>query len=381
MGDIRLVSIIVNNYNYGRFLKEAVDSALNQTYPSTEVIVVDDGSTDNSRDIIAAYGNQILPVLKENGGQASAFNAGFRVSHGEVVLFLDSDDALIPTAVENAANLLLDPDVVKVHWPMWAIDGHGSKTGMVVPGYDLPEGDFREVVMHEGPGSCLAPPTSGNAWTRRFMESVFPMPEEQYKICADAYLFALSPVFGTIRRIAEPQGVYRVHGHNNYWGRPFDESLRRGVWVYDQQCLSLSEFFRRRGISFDPAAWKDKSWFHRLQSMTQDIAALVPPAATFILVDESLLGAGDVVTGRRNIPFMERDGQYWGPPPDDATAIAEVERLQQRGADFMVFAWPAFWWLEHYTGLRHYLHARYRCLREDDRLVIFDLRHKAAQRT
>lgn len=141
MGDIRLVSIIVNNYNYGRFLKEAVDSALNQTYPSTEVIVVDDGSTDNSRDIIAAYGNQILPVLKENGGQASAFNAGFRVSHGEVVLFLDSDDALIPTAVENAANLLLDPDVVKVHWPMWAIDGHGSKTGMVVPGYDLPEGD------------------------------------------------------------------------------------------------------------------------------------------------------------------------------------------------------------------------------------------------
>src|SRR5215813_6060987 len=101
MSEHPLASIIIDNYNYGRFLQGAIDSALQQTYTPLEVIVVDDGSTDNSREIIAGYGPRIIPVLKENGGQASAFNAGFRVSRGAVVFFLDSDDLLIPTAVEN----------------------------------------------------------------------------------------------------------------------------------------------------------------------------------------------------------------------------------------------------------------------------------------
>src|SRR5713226_5859186 len=92
-------SIIVNNYNYGRFLKDAIDSALHQSYPGVEVIVVDDGSTDHSREIIASYGDRIIPVLKENGGQASAFNAGFSQSRGKVIFFLDSDDAMLHTAV------------------------------------------------------------------------------------------------------------------------------------------------------------------------------------------------------------------------------------------------------------------------------------------
>src|SRR3954451_20463787 len=96
-----LVSIVIDNYNYARFLPEAIESALAQTYPDTEVIVVDDGSTDDSREIIASYGSRVRPVLKTNGGQASAFNAGFAASRGDVVLFLDSDDTLFPEAVEN----------------------------------------------------------------------------------------------------------------------------------------------------------------------------------------------------------------------------------------------------------------------------------------
>jgi len=76
VNELITVSIIIDNYNYGRFLGEAIDSALAQTYPHVEVIVVDDGSTDNSREVIAKYGDRIIPVLKENGGQASAFNAG-----------------------------------------------------------------------------------------------------------------------------------------------------------------------------------------------------------------------------------------------------------------------------------------------------------------
>src|SRR6188768_2225570 len=100
-----LVSIVIDNYNYARFLRAAVDSALAQAYPRVEVVVVDDGSTDDSREVIARYGDRISAVFKPNGGQASAFNAGFAASHGDLVLFLDSDDVLLPSAVAAAADV------------------------------------------------------------------------------------------------------------------------------------------------------------------------------------------------------------------------------------------------------------------------------------
>jgi glycosyltransferase involved in cell wall biosynthesis len=132
MSATTLASVIVNNYNYGRYVGEAIESALAQSHGPTEVIVVDDGSTDESRRVIEGYAGRARVVLKENGGQASALNAGFRVSRGEVVVFLDSDDVLLPTAVERAAALLADPGVAKVHWPMWEVDRTGAKTGRIV---------------------------------------------------------------------------------------------------------------------------------------------------------------------------------------------------------------------------------------------------------
>src|SRR5205085_8851297 len=93
-----LVSIVVTNYNYARYLERAVDSALRQTYRPLEVIVVDDGSTDESRTVIAGYGDRVRPVLRSNGGNAAAYNSGFAASRGDILLFLDADDALYPQA-------------------------------------------------------------------------------------------------------------------------------------------------------------------------------------------------------------------------------------------------------------------------------------------
>src|SRR5258708_23497185 len=100
-----LVSILINNYNYGRFLTNAIDSALAQTYQRIEVVIVDDGSTDNSREIISSYGDRIIPVLKENGGQASAFNAGVEASRGEILSFLDADDSFFPEKISHVVAL------------------------------------------------------------------------------------------------------------------------------------------------------------------------------------------------------------------------------------------------------------------------------------
>ena len=373
MTEIR-ASIIINNCNYGQFLKAAIDSALSQTYLHKEVIVVDDGSTDNSREIIAgSYGSRIVPVLKENGGQASAFNAGFAVSRGEVVFFLDSDDMLLPTAVKNATKFFRISDVVKVHWPLWEIDKDGRKTGGVIPHGILAEGDLREKVLREGPTTHLSPPTTGNAWARRFLERILPMPEAEYRISADSYLMELAPLFGKVKRILKPQGFYRLHEGNNYAGKLFDEKLRHGVALYSLFFCRMSKHCLNLGLIADPEAWEQNSWFHRLDRATREIAALIPPGDIFILVDEDNWGM-DANSTRRPVPFLERDGQYWGKPADDVTAIREFERLRHSGANFIVFAWPAFWWLDYYSGLHHHLRSAFPCVLQNDRLVVFDLR-------
>lgn len=212
-----LVSIIINNYNYGRFLKQAIDSALNQTYLHTEVITVDDGSTDNSQEIITSYGNRIIPVLKENGGQASALNAGFALIRGEIVIFLDADDVLLPNIVQRVVAVFqAKAGLVKVQYRLQIIDVLGLVAGEVFPPsrYML-SGDLRQRILKFH--GYTWPPTSGNAFATSVLHQILPMPSALYRVSADEYLNNLSVVFGSIVSLDEVGALYRVHGLNNYY--------------------------------------------------------------------------------------------------------------------------------------------------------------------
>jgi Domain of unknown function (DUF4915) len=115
------------------------------------------------------------------------------------------------------------------------------------------------------------------------------------------------------------------------------------------------------------------TWQNLISLTTQEVAATIPPESAFILVDDQGLGE-EVSAGRPVIPFLERDGQYWGHPPNDLTAISELERLRRGGARFMVVVWPAFWWLDYYAGFYRHLRSQFRCVLQNERLVMFDLR-------
>jgi glycosyltransferase involved in cell wall biosynthesis len=368
-----LATIIIDNYNYGRFLSDAIDSALGQTYALVEVIVVDDGSSDESRQVMACYGGRITPVLKENGGQGSAFNSGFRVSQGEVVLFLDADDMLLPTAVEKAVPHFRDLDVIKVHWPLWCVDEKGNRTGELFPTEPLPEGNIRETAFRLGPGN-IGNSGLAAAYRRSFLERFFPVPEAIFRNCVDTYLFELAPFFGALAAVHEPQGLYRQHGSNDHLTMGFDDYLARELRIYDHVCAVLSEQLGRLGVCVDREEWQRHSWWHELVAAVREIAGLPETGRPFILVDDATWGAPRAVAGRRPIPFLEAGGEYAGAPADDATAIAELERLRATGAGFIAFAGPGQWWLDYYHGFNNYLRQRYPCLLHNSRLVVFDLR-------
>jgi hypothetical protein len=120
----------------------------------------------------------------------------------------------------------------------------------------------------------------------------------------------------------------------------------------------------------------ERRTFHQAR---EELAALIPVDSTFILVDDQAWG-NDVLARRHHVPFLERDGQYWGAPSDDATAICELERLRRNGSAFVVFASAAFWWLEYYGGLREYLRTNFRCVAETDRIVVYDVRERMMAR-
>ncbi len=109
--------------------------------------------------------------------------------------------------------------------------------------------------------------------------------------------------------------------------------------------------------------------------LTSEIAEIIPDKQSCILVDDGWFGP-QLVPGRRLIPFLERKGQWWGRPLDDASAIAELERMRRKGSAFIIFAWPSFWWLAYYLKFEQYLRKHFRCVRENDCLIIFDLRYE-----
>lgn len=209
-----LVSIVINNFNYEKYLPEAIESALNQSYSNLEVVVVDDGSTDSSRSIIDSYGDRVVRVYKKNGGQSSAFNYGLGHARGLIVLFLDSDDILEPYALSEIVPVFDDPKAVCVRWRLGYVTEDGVDMGMTNPplGVEVPEGNLASWIQLNG-WRYLTPPTSGNAFRKSCLETFFPIPDA-IKRCSDVYLFGNVGVRGELKFVDKVLGSYRQHTNN-----------------------------------------------------------------------------------------------------------------------------------------------------------------------
>jgi glycosyltransferase involved in cell wall biosynthesis len=213
MGVMKL-SVIINNYNYGPFVGQAIESALAIDWLDKETIVVDDGSTDDSRKVIESFGERIAAIFTANSGQARAMNVGFERSTGDVVIFLDADDLLLPTVAQQVMSVW-HPGVAKVQYGLIYVDQALRPLGRCWPAYTEKNTPESILQLMRKTGDYLSSPTSGNAWSRDFLSEVFPIPTREEGLhWIDMYLHKLAPFFGDVLSLTTPHCLYRRHGNN-----------------------------------------------------------------------------------------------------------------------------------------------------------------------
>jgi len=127
--DSPLVSVIIPNYNYASYVGEAIDSVLEQDYPNVEIIIVDDGSSDDSRAVIDCYGKKVQGIFQQNQGVSATRNNGVAASKGEFVAFLDADDVWMPAKLSRQMERFADANIGMVHVGVAEIDGSGAIVG------------------------------------------------------------------------------------------------------------------------------------------------------------------------------------------------------------------------------------------------------------
>jgi glycosyltransferase involved in cell wall biosynthesis len=244
MASLPFISIVINNYNYAHYLIDAIESALAQTYPFKEIIVVDDGSTDNSQQIIKSYGDKIIPFFKFNGGQASAFNTGYTHAKGEFILFLDADDYLNSQALEEIVPFI-QPHMSRLQFDLKLVDQNKTLKDVTYIqhycGGMIQSGDLRSSIFQ---GQLTAISTSGNLFPKKILDKLMPIPEEEWKICTDAYLVWLGAFYGPVISVLKALGYYRIH-QNNQWASLKEEASSTIVKQFLLQ-RKLQELIRKQ---------------------------------------------------------------------------------------------------------------------------------------
>lgn len=247
------VDIVIDNFDYERFLGPAIESALGQTYTSTRVTVVDDGSGDGSLAVAHSYGDRIGLIAKANGGQASALNAGAGATHGDLVAFLDADDVLRPDFAAAAVEAFrAHPEAIKVVFRAEVIDAAGNPTGRIEPSphLALAQGDLRAATLGNA-FDLVWPPLSAQVFRRSALTQILPIPEDEFRTLADWYLSHAVSLLGPVVALERVGAGYRLHDANAYLLAPSGDSLaqiRTSIVHAERTTSGLDRIARAQGL-------------------------------------------------------------------------------------------------------------------------------------
>lgn len=241
------VSVVINNFNYGRFLRTAIDSALEQTGVSAEVVVVDDGSDDESAEVIAHFGERIRPRFQPNGGQARAINAGVAMAHAPILAFLDADDWFRPGKLRAVCNAFAAaPAAGLVYHRLQPVYSDGRAAFAAIP-RSLCRGDLGPRLLRSG-GRWPFPMTSALAVRRSLWDDAGEIPVA-FSISADAWITGVLPFLAPVVALPEALAFYRIH--DNAWYRSQDDAamLARRMAHWARTVEVTNDFLAARQIA------------------------------------------------------------------------------------------------------------------------------------
>jgi glycosyltransferase involved in cell wall biosynthesis len=203
-------SVVIDSYNYARFISQAINSALEQDVPASEVeiIVVDDGSTDDTVEVVRRFGDKVRLIVQKNAGQTAAFAAGFAAARGEIVCLLDSDDYWAPGKLSAVAAAMRSPEVGMAQNIQRDVDVEGRPLPNPLP--DWPPLYRAEDLLE---GRFINAANSSIAVRRAILDKILPVPPEFFYL-HDDYLLMFGVLHGAVANLPL-LGYHRVHGTNN----------------------------------------------------------------------------------------------------------------------------------------------------------------------
>lgn len=391
------VTIVIPTYNRAGYLKQSLQSALDQRDEEVRVVVLDNASTDTSRDVVAAIAG--TPVRYErfpvNAGLLGNFLRVRQFCSTEYVCILQDDDYLAPGFAASATAALREhPSAAFAYSRVTLIDSCGA----VIEADDARCTDAAGLVTGR---DYLERIVDGENWVIHLSSTMFRTAaldrcgwfdaphgvssldfNAYFRLAARFDLYALTDALTRVRH--HPQQDHRSHAPAMGAMAMLAERIDAASFLFEatpedsqyREWLArrVRDLNRRRStLVADAVSGIDEAWEERLRVVRLELDALISHSArTAIVADDSQL---DSLSNRlRALPFTERDGEYWGPPGSDAHAIEELERLRALGAEYLVVAWPALWLLDFFKGFRAHLSATYPCLADNSRLAVFDLR-------
>jgi glycosyltransferase involved in cell wall biosynthesis len=397
------LTVAALTYNRSQMLRQTLDSILAQDFPDFQVIVLDNASTDDTSQVVQSYVERDARVRHErnvnNIGIMRNWNRAFAMNRSPFICVFHDDDIMLPGFLsKTVAALERYPSAGFAVAEMQCID----QSGAVIGGHDfadLPKGMMSGLNLLEFAvdGRYLARFPPSLVMRASALPGVGPLDSPHTKYHLDMNFYNRLAAKSDVVLIPEVLVRYRVHGGSEtsalrdgsaivgWYGENSEridaatlllESDRAADLAYRRWLAErIRDLHLRKSAAVQmvlPNLYHD--WQTRRDVLQDQLRALIPAGQTMILVDDVQLALPNEWEGRRLLPFLERDGVYWGAPANDDQAIADLQRLMQQGAKWIVFAWPSLWWTDAYRHFHRHLTTNYPCRLDTAYAKAFELR-------